>query len=41
MGMTYKNAKLKKMPNETVEGADLIFEIGKKLLKILQLPSYL
>ena len=33
MGMTYKNAKLKKMPNETVEGADLIFEIGKKIVK--------
>ncbi|NCU71011.1 MAG: glycerol-3-phosphate dehydrogenase [Candidatus Fonsibacter lacus] len=41
MGMTYKNAKLKKMPNETVEGADLIFEIGKKIVKdftVTELP---
>lgn len=33
MGMTYKKAKQKKMPNDTVEGADLIFEIGKKIVK--------
>ena len=28
-GMTYKDAKLKKMPNTTVEGADLAIEIRK------------
>ena len=33
MGMTYKQAKNTKMPNDTVEGADLIFEIGKKVVK--------
>ena len=33
MGMTYKNAKKSKMPNETVEGADLIFDIGNKIIK--------
>ena len=33
MGMTYKQAKNTKMPNDTVEGADLIFEIGKKIVK--------
>ncbi len=33
MGMTYKQAKNNKMPNDTVEGADLIFEIGKKIIK--------
>ena len=33
MGMTYKNAKNSKMPNETVEGADLIFDIGNKIIK--------
>jgi glycerol-3-phosphate dehydrogenase (NAD(P)+) len=32
MGLTYKNAKKNKMPNETVEGADLIFDIGKKII---------
>ena len=30
-GMTFKEAKKTKMPNNTVEGADLIFEIGKKV----------
>ena len=30
-GMTYKEAKKTKMPNETVEGADLALEIGKKI----------
>jgi glycerol-3-phosphate dehydrogenase (NAD(P)+) len=41
MGMTYKHAKNIKMPNDTVEGADLIFEIGKKIIKdfsIKELP---
>ena len=41
MGMTYKQAKNTKMPNDTVEGADLIFEIGKKIVKdfsIKELP---
>jgi len=41
MGMTYKQAKNNKMPNDTVEGADLIFEIGKKIIKdfsIKELP---
>ena len=33
MGMTYKNAKNNKMPNDTVEGADLIFDIGNKIIK--------
>jgi glycerol-3-phosphate dehydrogenase (NAD(P)+) len=33
MGMTYKQAKNTKMKNDTVEGADLIFEIGKKIVK--------
>ena len=33
MGMTYKNAKNSKMPKETVEGADLIFDIGNKIIK--------
>ena len=33
MGKTYKNAKKSKMPNETVEGADLIFDIGNKIIK--------
>ena len=33
MGMTYKNAKNSKMPNDTVEGADLIFDIGNKIIK--------
>ena len=33
MGMTYKNAKNSKMPNDTVEGADLIFDIGNKIVK--------
>ncbi len=32
MGLTYKNAKKNKMPNETVEGADLIFDFGKKII---------
>lgn len=30
-GMTYKEAKKNKMPNETVEGAQLAFDIGPKL----------
>jgi len=30
-GMTYKLAKEKKMPNVTVEGADLVLEIGSKV----------
>jgi glycerol-3-phosphate dehydrogenase (NAD(P)+) len=41
MGLTYKNAKKNKMPNETVEGADLIFDIGKKIINdftIKELP---
>jgi len=33
MGMTYKNAKKSKMPKDTVEGADLIFDIGNKIIK--------
>ena len=33
MGMTYKNAKNSKMRNDTVEGADLIFDIGNKIIK--------
>ena len=32
-GMTYKEAKNKEMPKETVEGAQLIFEIGAKIKK--------
>ena len=30
-GMTFREAKSKKMPNITVEGADLALEIGKKI----------
>ena len=30
-GMTFKEAKKTKMPNDTVEGADLALEIGKKV----------
>jgi len=30
-GMTFKEAKKKKMPNDTVEGADLALDIGKKV----------
>ena len=30
-GMTFKKAKKEKMQNETVEGADLIMEIGTKV----------
>ena len=30
-GMTYKEAKKTKMPNDTIEGADLALEIGSKL----------
>jgi len=30
-GMSYKEAKKTKMPNDTVEGAELAFEIGSKL----------
>ncbi len=30
-GMTFKEAKKKKMPNDTVEGADLALEIGTKV----------
>ena len=32
-GMTFKEAKRMKMPNETVEGADLALEIGLKIKK--------
>jgi len=32
-GMTFKEAKKIKMPNETVEGVDLILEIGSKVKK--------
>ena len=32
-GFTFKNAKKKFMLNDTVEGAELAFEIGKQLLK--------
>jgi glycerol-3-phosphate dehydrogenase (NAD(P)+) len=32
-GYDYKNAKEKIMKNDTVEGADLALEIGKKVLK--------
>ena len=32
-GMTYKEAKNGEMPKETVEGAQLIFEIGSKIKK--------
>ena len=30
-GMTFKKAKKTKMPNDTVEGADLALEIGSKV----------
>jgi glycerol-3-phosphate dehydrogenase (NAD(P)+) len=33
MGMTYKKVKKNKMRNDTVEGADLIFDIGNKIVK--------
>ena len=32
-GFTFKIAKKKFMPNDTIEGAELVFEIGKKILK--------
>ena len=32
-GFTFKNAKKKFMSNDTIEGAELVFEIGKKILK--------
>ena len=32
-GLTFKDAKKDKMPNDTVEGADLSLEIGNKILK--------
>ena len=32
-GIPFKRAKKIKMPNDTIEGADLIFEIGKKVKK--------
>ena len=32
-GMTFKEAKKTKMPNDTIEGADLVFEIGTKIRK--------
>ncbi len=32
-GFTFKNAKKKFMPNDTIEGAELVFEIGKQILK--------
>ena len=32
-GMTFKEAKKTKMPNHTIEGADLVFEIGTKIRK--------
>ena len=31
-GMTFKEAKKLKMPNDTIEGADLIFDVGPKIL---------
>ena len=31
--MNFKKAKKNKMPNDTVEGADLIFDIGNKIIK--------
>ena len=33
LGMTFKEAKMKKMPNYTIEGADLALEIGEKVKK--------
>ena len=30
-GMSYKDAKKTKMPNDTIEGADLALEIGSKI----------
>ena len=33
IGMTYKKVKKNKMLKDTVEGADLIFDIGNKILK--------
>jgi len=30
-GMTFKEAKKTKMPNDTIEGADLALEIGTKV----------
>ena len=32
-GFTFKNAKRKFMSNDTIEGAELTFEIGKQILK--------
>ena len=30
-GIVFSEAKIKKMPNVTIEGAELIFEIGNKV----------
>ena len=32
-GFSFKNAKKKFMSNDTIEGAELVFEIGKKIIK--------
>ena len=32
-GMSFREAKKIKMPNDTIEGAELVFEIGKKIKK--------
>ena len=40
-GMTFKEAKKTKMPNDTIEGADLALEIGSKVkhdFDVKQLP---
>ena len=39
-GMTFQEAKKTKMPNITVEGADLALEIGPKIKKDLILKHF-
>ena len=39
-GHSYSEAKKKFMPNDTVEGAELAFEIGPKILKDLSKKDF-
>ena len=39
-GMTFKEAKKTKMPNDTVEGADLALEIGSKVSNDFNIKTF-
>ena len=39
-GMTFKEAKKTKMPNDTVEGADLVLEIGSKVSNDFNIKTF-